>query len=336
MELSTGKIPYEILEKVVFRYRGFESKDVLVGPKIGGDAAIVGVGEKNIVVSSDPLIGAKQKVGWYAIHINANDVSICGAEPRYFLSTLFLPKPSSVDLLKRVCEQIDRAAKELKISVIGGHTEITEVVKHVIISGTMVGVVDKKKTLFPGGANEGDAILMTKHAGLEGASILATERYDSLLGLVEKRWLEEAKKFSKELSVVREALLANEMGLITAMHDPTEGGVISGLVELAKISKSGFEVNESNIPISKATQKICKQLDIEPLNLISSGVLLLTCKKPRTAELIRLLESRGIETSVIGKITGKGWILKKENGMEKEVVEKDLKEELWRGLSIDL
>jgi thiamin-phosphate kinase len=336
MQLPIGKVPYKILERIVFLYRGFESNKVLVGPKIGGDASIVEFGKEKLVVSSDPLIGAKQKVGWYAVHINANDVAVCGAKPLYFLSTLFLPRSSSVDLLEEICKQIDQAAKELGISVIGGHTEITGVVEHAIISGTMIGRVERGKILFPGGAKEGDAILMTKHAGLEGASILATERFNSLVNSIDERYLKEARRFSQKLSVVKEALLANGAGLAAAMHDPTEGGIISGLVELAKISKVGFCIKEANIPISKASLEICKQLEIDPLHLISSGVLLLTCKKARMSKLIRLLESNGIKTTLIGEITPEKWILIKKDGERKELTEKDLKEELWKGLSINL
>jgi len=328
--LPVGKVPVDVLEKVVFPRVGARSERVILGPAVGEDAAVIDAGDKFLVVSSDPITGASRDVGWYAVHVNANDVAVRGARPLFLTLTVLLPRGANEELLEEVIKGADSAARELGVSIVGGHTEVTPFLDHPVVCGTMIGEVEKEKLVTTGGAKPGNLIVATKHAGLEGASILAWERYGELVDVVGKEALDRAKRFSEELSVAREALALNEKCRVMAMHDPTEGGVIGGLIELAIASKAGFCVEVKNIPVSEETRKICEALSVNPLRLISSGVLLAAIEREDVEVAAEVLNGLGVRWSIIGEVTERGKIVIGEQGAVE--VGGEIVEELWEAL----
>lgn len=328
--LPVGKVPIDVLERVVFKYCGAGSRRVVLGPAIGEDAAVIDAGDRFLVISSDPITGASVDVGWYAVHVNANDVAVRGATPLFLTLTVLLPKGADEGLLEDIMRGADVAARELGVSIVGGHTEVTPYLEQPIVCGTMVGEAERGRVVTTGGARPGDVIIVTKHAGLEGASILARERYGELLEVLGADVLERAKMFSRELSVVREALALCKRCNVTAMHDPTEGGVIGGLIELSIASRAGFRVYEKEIPIADETRKICEALSVNPLRLISSGVLLATVARRDVEEAARVLDGLGVRWSVIGEVTEKGRVIV--GGRGSVEVGEEIVEELWEAL----
>ncbi|MEM4446740.1 MAG: AIR synthase family protein [Candidatus Jordarchaeales archaeon] len=328
--LPIGKVPIDVLERVVFRYRGAESKRVVLGPAVGEDAAVIDAGDRVMVISSDPITGASMDVGWYAVHVNANDIAVRGATPLFLTLTVLLPRGADEELLEEIMQGADVAARELGVSIVGGHTEVTPYLEQPIVCGTMVGEAERGKVVTTGGAKPGDVIIVTKHAGLEGASILARERYDELREVLGVDLLERAKVFSKELSVVREALALCKGCNVTAMHDPTEGGVIGGLIELSIASRSGFRVDERKIPVADETRRICEVLSVNPLRLISSGVLLATVAREDVEKAAKVLDGLGVRWSVIGEVTERGRVIIREGGSVD--VGEEIIEELWMAL----
>jgi hydrogenase maturation factor len=102
----------------------------------------------------------------------------------------------------------------------------------------MLGEVNKGALITPAGARPGDAIILTKGLAIEGTAILARECEKRLKGLIPDSVLKKARRFLHKpgISVVLDARIALQAGTITAMHDPTEGGVATALRELAQIS----------------------------------------------------------------------------------------------------
>lgn len=330
MSLPVGKVSIDVLERIVFPCSGAKSKRVVLGPAVGEDAAVIDIGDRFLVVASDPITGASKDAGWYAVNVNANDVAVRGARPLFLTLTVLLPRGADEELLEEVMRGADSAAKELGISIVGGHTEVTPYLEQPIICGTMIGEAEKEKIVTTGGARPGDLIIVTKHAGLEGASILARERYNELADVVGREALDRAKEFSRELSVVREALALNEKCKVTAMHDPTEGGLVGGLIELAIASKAGFRVEEKKIPVAEETRKICDALSINPFRLISSGMLLATIEKEDIEAAAEVLNRLSVQWNIIGEVTEKGKvIIRGEKAVE---VGDEIVEELWEAL----
>ncbi|RLG42773.1 MAG: hydrogenase [Thermoproteota archaeon] len=313
-----GKLPYEFLQKLVFTKLGIRDERVLLGPSIGEDAAVVRIGNRVIVLATDPITAATKDIGWLSVHINANDVASCGVRPIWYLCTILLPEGSEEELVEDILDQIDRACKELKIALIGGHTEICAGLNRPIIVGFMIGEAPAERYVRTGGARPGDSIIMTKGAGLEGTAVLASELEEDLVSAVGKDIVERAKRMIYEISVVKDAMLLMESCEVHALHDPTEGGISSGLWEMAVASNVSIEVIESSIPLREETRRICSHLGLNPLNILSSGALLAAVKGEETDRALKALREGGIPAEVIGKVKeGKGvWMIRKKGKVE--------------------
>lgn len=301
-----GKLRPEVLAKYVLSRTGRPDPAVIRGPALGEDAAAVELGDGRVLVAhTDPITGASRLLGWLAVNVPCNDVAVAGARPRWLLVTLYLPEGFSEAQLDEVTRQVDEAARELGVAVIGGHTEYTAGIDRPIASTTCIGITGRDQVIWTSGAREGDAILMTKTAGLEGTAILCTDFAQSLLERgVPGDVIGRGAQFVRMISVVKEALELAENRLATSMHDPTEGGVLGGLAEVAYASGKTLEVWESEIPVAPETRLCAEAMGLDVLRLISSGVLLATVPMERVDDALGLLRGAGVGAAVIGRVHG--------------------------------
>lgn len=304
----TGKISPNWLKEIVFKRLGSPSDRLLLGPKLGEDAAIIDMGHKVLAVKADPITGAVTNIGRLVVHINANDIASCGVRPLWFTCVVMLPEGSDEDMLKKIMRDMDEALREVGASLISGHTETTPALERPILVGFMIGEASKDGYLATGGAREGDALIMTKTAGIEGTAILANDLYEHLKGSIDEKHLESAKSFLDKISVVPDAMIAMGVGGVHSMHDPTEGGVLNGVWEMAEAADKGVFIDEEKIPIADETRLICSKLRIDPLKLLGSGSLLIASDPEKAPEICNALKKASINASVIG------WIRPREEG----------------------
>ena len=325
-------MPIEVLRKKVLPYVGASRGDVLLGPGVGEDAAVLSLNGQVIVAASDPVTGSRDLVGYLAVHVNANDVAVRGVRPRWFSSCILLSPSSSIRDLETIVGQVHRAAKSLGVAVVTGHSEVTPGLVNPIVVGQMMGVAEDSRYVTTGGAAPGDVILMTKAAGLEGTAILARDMRGVLKRTFSPRLLRQAALFRRRISVVNDALTAFNTGGVRALHDPTEGGVLGGLYEVAEASHCGFSIYEDRIPVERETRAICEFFDSDPLRLMGSGALLICAKQSSSDEIIKRLRRRRIACSRIGQIhRGRRRVLIRRDGSEIRV--REAEDELWRILS---
>ncbi|MGA2971187.1 MAG: AIR synthase family protein [Candidatus Bathyarchaeia archaeon] len=329
--LRTGKIPTEALIRNVFRYKGIKDQSVILGSSVGEDAALVSLGKNVLILTTDPVTGTASDIGWLAVHINANDVACRGARPRWFLCDLLLPERCNVKLVNTIMKQVDKAAKQVGVAIVGGHTEVTPGLKRPIVVGYMMGVVPRNRFVTSNGARPGDHLIMTKTVGIEGTAVLASDFPHKLRPKIGRKLLRQAKGLRNLISVVDEALIAVHAGGVKAMHDPTEGGLLQGVWELAEASGVGFLIHNSHIAIRPETEEICSALKVDPLRLMSSGCLLIAADKRKSGLILRRLRTNGIRASVIGMITQRrrGRKLIALNGKAKEIYASE-RDELYR------
>lgn len=325
--MQAGKVPPDILQKVVFSRLGIRRPDVLVHARLGEDSAVIDFGPYACVVSTDPITGAGANIGWLAVHVSCNDVATMGAEPIGVLSTLLLPERTTEDDIRRIVADIHRAAVELGIEVLGGHTEITPDIPHPILSLTSIGRADKRHLVTSGGARPGDEVILTKSAALEGTAILASDFADFLRDKIPPETLRSAQELIKRISVVTDGVVAARNGA-TAMHDPTEGGVLGALYELAEASGVGLEIQAERIPILPETRQVVAIFGVDPLRLISSGAMLITAWS--SAPIIEALSQQGVPATVIGRVTAGDRVLVRDG--QRVRIEPPERDELWRVL----
>ena len=334
MKLSPGKIPIDILKEVVFKNLGAERIEVVLGPAAGVDGAVLDVGSKNAIVSMDPITGAVERIGWEAVNINANDVATFGVEPAFFFSCLLLPENADSKIVENISTQMHAAAKELGIAIVGGHCESTPGLTNPIVVGCIMGLTEKGKYVTSAGAKSGDKLILTKSAGIEGTAILASDREKQLSKVLSPNVLESAKHFFNQISVVKDALTAFKTGGVHAMHDPTEGGILNGIHEMADAAGLGVRVFKEKIIIEPETAKICRYYEIDPLQLISSGALLIAAEPRAADKIVDSLCQEHIYADVIGEFSPnpKKRVLNHKDDTA-EMLPRPVSDQLWLALS---
>ena len=287
--LPVGKLPMELLARLLNQTEIHDER-VLVGPGIGMDCAVLDLGEKLLVLKSDPITFATDEIGWYAVQINANDLATTGATPRWMMVTALLPEGKTDEaLILEINAQLQEACAKLGITVIGGHTEVTYGIDRPILSSTLIGEVEREKLITPRGAAPGDLLLLTKGVPIEATAILAREFPERLADVLTAVEIEEAANFLHEpgIGITHDARIALASGKVTAMHDPTEGGLAGALWELADACGHAILVEPDKVHIPELSAKVCKVFGLDPLATIASGALLLAVRA-EDAETMRI------------------------------------------------
>lgn len=319
--LPLGKLAPELLSDLLERHTfSFPDDQVLVYPGVGEDAAVIDVGERWLVAKTDPITFASDEIGWYAVHVNANDVAAAGGVPRWFLSTLLLPGGvANQALVEQIMGQIASACRSLDVVPCGGHTEVTHDLDRPIVVGVMLGEILPGKLVRSSGVQVGDTILMTKGVAVEGTAIMAREREQELCSRFSTAFLKRCKGFLHDpgISIVRDARLAAAAAPVHAMHDPTEGGVATGLWELAMASGVGLEVDAASILVFEETRQLCQALSLNPLGVIASGSLLIAVAQGDVAPVCEALSKAAIAVAPIGRAVspGDGLVLRTSQGV---------------------
>ena len=302
-----GKLNANLLDELVSSIKKKDPR-VIVGPKVGEDAAVIDIGDKYLLSTTDPITFTSYKIGWYTVNVNANDIATMGGTPKWLLVSILLPENKTDSaLVKEIFSDIENAADELGIDICGGHTEITKGLDRPIVSGHMLGEVDKDKLVTNSHARVGDEIILTKGIAIEGMALLAREREKELSGKYGKMFVERVQAFlhNPGISVVAEAHLANQAADIRAMHDPTEGGLATGLYELTRASNTGVVIYEDKIHLLDETRILCSEYKLDPLGVIASGALLIVVDPGDRDAVLSKLVQNDITCSVIGKLTDK-------------------------------
>lgn len=305
MTYPPGKLPHDELARLLRRYTDAHPR-LMVPPGLGVDAAVIEMGDRYLVAKTDPITFAADEIGWYAVHVNANDVAAMGGEPRFFLAAVLVPADQATpELVESIFRSIHEAARSLGVAVCGGHTEITPGIERPIVVGQMLGEVSPAGLVRPAGLQVGDALLLTKGMAIEATALIAREKSEELQrrGYSEEL-LDRCRHFLRDpgLSVVRDAVIARRAGRVHALHDPTEGGVATGLMELAAAAGVGLEILADDLYLAPESERLCAEFDLDPLGVISSGALLIGCPAEDAPKICAALEREGIKAAQIGAV----------------------------------
>lgn len=307
-DLKTGKLPQALLAKLLARNK-LHDKAVVVSSGIGEDAAVIDTGGDNyLVVTMDPVTFATRQIGWYCVNINANDIACMGATPRWLLATLLLPDTGiSEQQVEEIFADLLQSSEALNVALIGGHTEVTRDLNRPIIIGQMMGEVPKDKLVHIKNTRPGDAVVLTKGVGIEGTAIIANAKENRLKSVLDLEQLAAAKDFlhTPGISVVADAEIARDYPGVHGMHDPTEGGVATACHEIAIAADCGIRITHSALRIFDETRIICELYGLDPLGLIASGALLITCERSKAPGLVEQYRAKNIAAEIIGEILPK-------------------------------
>ena len=303
--MEAGKLPPALLSELLSEFAANDPR-VRVGPKVGEDCAVIEMGNQLLIAKSDPVTFVVDRIGWYAVQVNANDIACTGGVPRWFLPTILLPPNIDENEIRAIFSDIAMACGELGVSVVGGHTEVSVGIPRPIVAGTMLGELDSSANLISSsGAQDGDSIIVTTGIAIEGTAILAREFAADLSRLgVNDDDIARAADYLKRpgISVVSAARALCDSVDVHSMHDVTEGGVITALREVAIGSDVGLVVEAESMPILPESVTICQVLGIDPLGLLGSGALVATLSSSDVPRALRALDATGVSGWEVGQI----------------------------------
>ncbi len=301
---SIGKLPPEFMAQIIARVPNYDPRLVL-GPGIGLDCAIIDLGTRLLAFKSDPITFATDEIGWYLVQINSNDIVTTGATPRWMLATVLLPQSTTdANRVEQIADQIFSACRQAEITFLGGHTEITTDINRPIVIGTMVGEILPGHLITPRGAQPGDRLMLTKGVPVETIAILSREFPERCRQVLGQEELAQAKTYLYDpgISIRKDAEIAQAAGKVTAMHDPTEGGLATALWELSEASGRSLYFEPGAVYISPIAAKLCTAFNLNPLETIASGALLLTAHGSDAVHIQGALETNGIRCDEIGAV----------------------------------
>jgi len=301
----TGKLPLEFLRQLLERYTRPNGR-LIAGPRVGEDVAVIDMGDRYMVVKTDPITFATDQIGWYAVHVNANDVATSGARPLWMLNTLLLPEKSTTpSLVEEIFRQLAEACEALDITLVGGHTEVTWGLDRPIVVGVLIGEVPRERLITTAGAQVGDRVLLVKGIPIEATALIAREKAAELRrrGYGEE-FLQRSQHYLYEpgISVLAAARLAAEHPGVHAMHDPTEGGLATGLHELALAAGTGLCLYRDRVPILPEGERLCAEFGLDPLGAIASGALIVAVAPEEAENLARRYQQAGIPCAYIADL----------------------------------
>jgi hydrogenase maturation factor len=295
--LPVGKLDMSFLSGLLENYTS-KDESIAIGAKIGEDAAALEFGDRYLVAKTNPITFATDEIGWMVVR---------GVRPRWMMNCVLLPEDkTSPQMVEDIFRQIYEASREVGVLIIGGHTEVTYGLDRPIVTGFLMGEVERERLVPTSGAQVGDTVLVTKAVGVEGTAIIARELEDTLRekGNTDE-FISRAQKFLYDpgISVFQDALTAAETGLVHGMTDATEGGLATALHEMAEAAEVGLMIDAEKIPVLPETEKICADLDIDPIGLIASGMLIMTANSQSVDELRDHLAKINIACTPIGTVT---------------------------------
>ncbi|MBN1399428.1 MAG: AIR synthase family protein [Anaerolineae bacterium] len=294
------------MQGLLQRFAGRHER-LISGPSVGEDVAVIDMGDRYMVVKTDPITFATDQIGWYAVNINANDVATSGAEPLWMLNTILLPQHKTTPaLVDSIFEQLHQACEALGITLVGGHTEVTFGLERPIVVGVLIGEVAHDRLLTTSGAQVGDRILLAKGIPIEATALIAREKEQELLARgYGQDFIARAQGYLYDpgISVLAAARLAATHPGVHAMHDPTEGGLATGIHELACASHTGVRLYADRVPILDEGARLCAEYHLDPLGTIASGALIICVGAAQADGLVAHYHEAGIQCKHIGDLT---------------------------------
>ncbi len=311
--MSLGKPKRQVLAKTVFQQTGAGGTEIVRGPRPGVDCSVLRLGRGRVmIVSTDPvsfipLLGPEDSA-WLSVHALASDIATSGVPPRFALFDLNLPPSFSDARLGSYWRSIHTACKNLGISIIGGHTGRFQGCDYTVVGGSTMFAIGKEDAYVTSDmARAGDELIATKSGAIEAASILARTFPRTVEKHLGRDILEKTKGLFRKISVVEDALTARSVGLrqngVTAMHDVTEGGVLSAVLEMADASSLGVFVDSESIPIMNEVSEVCRLFRIDPRFALGQGSLIVASRPGHTQEVMKAFRRRSIPASIVGRLT---------------------------------
>jgi len=310
-----GTVMHELVKNYVVKYfGGFDGAEVSL--EALDDAAVVG----DIVLKSDshavkPIFFPGGDIGRLAVSGTVNDIAVLGAEPYALACGFILEEGLALSDFERILASMRQTCQEAGVSIVTGDTKVVEkgslggcvinvsgVVRRTEALEKNLNIVRrfrgefKARWILDSNLKPGDKIILSGTIGDHGLAVLSAQE-----GL---SFGSDIKSDVKPLNRLVQRLLS-EVGGITAMKDPTRGGLADALNEFSEKSNVGILIYEDKIPIRNDVRAACEMLGLDPLEVGNEGKIVIGVVKEKAEELLDFLKTtdEGKDAQIIGEAT---------------------------------
>jgi len=283
---------------------GFNNRQALEGIGLDAldDGASIKVGGQEVILSIDghtvdPIFFPGGDLGRLAVSGAVNDTAVMGAEPVAVMDSIVVEEGFPMSDLRRIVRSMNETAVEAGVSVISGDFKVMPKghLDKMIVATAGIGILRGRRVL-DSGAKPGDRVIITGSVGDHGIALMSAR---------------EGLSFETELksdvapiwATIRAAL---ETGEVTAMKDPTRGGVASALNEIAEKSGVSIWLDDGKMPVKAGVRAASEMLGLDPYEVTCEGRAVM-CVSGETAEdvLEVVRETRhGADAEIIGEVRG--------------------------------
>lgn len=265
-----------------------------------GDGAIVSGGEK-LVFSTDsfvvsPLFFPGGDIGKLSVCGTVNDLSMCGAEPKYLSCSFIIEEGFPLSELERIVESMAAQCEKAGVQIVTGDTKVVEKGRGdgIYINTAGIGVL-RHPGLSPGNIRPGDKVLVSGFVGDHGTAVMLA-RNQMMQG--------DIASDCAALNGLTEVILGAAPG-VRVLRDPTRGGVATTLNEFVEGTALGIELEEARIPVRPQVQAACDMLGLDPLYCANEGKLLAVVDPTDTDKVLAAMRSHelGAHAAIIGEVT---------------------------------
>lgn len=311
--MDFGRLPEHIYERSVHKviHTTEYQKITVNGAGLGADCAILPDENGYLVTAQGSADGADVKVAMRAFYAGLNKLAATGVFPEQssVCASLNVAAPHSLtdeernksEMHLRECIRwASEAALTNKVTIISAEVNIVPAMQTYYATATFTARAGQAAIVRIQGDKADKDVVMTKWLGLEGTSLIASQRMKELAARYPLGLVEQAADFDRFLSSVPEAATAVQSG-VSAMQAVREGGVFGGLWQLAKANGVGLVIDLKQIPVKQETIEVCEFYDVNPYELLSGGSMLMITQGG--TRLVSLLAEQGISAAVIGRTT---------------------------------
>ncbi|NPE27732.1 hydrogenase expression/formation protein HypE [Methanococcoides sp. SA1] len=263
-------------------------------------------GSDEIVITTDshvikPAFFPDSNIGRLAVSGTVNDLAMMGAAPLALTCAVVVPEGFELGSFEEIIRSMNAAAEEVGVPIIAGDTKTVDRngLDSIIINTTGIGITDE--VIRDCGLCPGDRIILTGTIGDHGISLLShREGFDLNTDLVS----DVAPLWNMIRSVIPIRTIEGKPA-ISAMKDPTRGGLAGALNEIAQKSGTGIIIDQKDLPIKRSVSSACEMLGIDPLEVANEGKAIICVKAENTEEVLSIIRKHeyGKDAAIIGEAT---------------------------------
>jgi len=306
-----GELMHELIVNVLARFKNIKTPGG-IGLDALDDGAIISLDNTSLILTTDshvvkPIFFPGGDIGRLAVSGTINDLAVMGAKPLALSSAMVMVDGFSIEDLKKIVKSMDETICEAGVAIVTGDTKVVEkgAFDGIMVNTTGIGVAEKP--IMDSGLRPGNKIITTGTIGDHGFAILAhREGFDfetTLTSDVSPIW-----------STIEKGL---QVGGITAMKDPTRGGVANALNEMAKKSGVRIVIEEETIPVNPAVMAASEMLGIDPLEMANEGKAIIGVEEGLAEDVLAAIRKTryGKKAAIIGEVQdGKRVVMRTEIG----------------------